>query len=97
LAAAAASGIAAAILVPRNDDRQPTEPPAAAAEPQMASALDDTLPSLWQYRIALNRSASELDAALDKHAANPSEPKPERARVYVFSRLNSETDPLGDL
>jgi hypothetical protein len=96
-AAAVAAGIAAAIVLLRNEHRQPTEPPAAALQPQLASALDDTLPSLWQYRAALNRSASDLDAALEKHSANSSEPKPERARVYVFSRLNSETDPLGDL
>ena len=96
-AAAVAAGITAAILLPRNDYRQPTELPAAASQTQLASAFDDALPSLWQYRAALNRSAYDLDAALDKHSANFSEPNPERARAYVFSRLNSATDPLGDL
>ena len=97
LLAAAAAGITAIVLLPRNDHHPPADRPADASQSQLASAFDDTLPTLWQYRAALNRSASELDAVLDKHAAHTPEPKPERARVFVFSPLHFDTDSLGDL
>ena len=96
LAIAAAVVVAAAIFLPRRDDHEVIEP-AAAPRPPLASALDESLPSMWQYRAAIYRTPNEIEAVLDKHAARTFEPNPDRARAYVFSRLDSELDSLGEL
>ena len=49
------------VELPRDRDEQPTAP--------LASALNDSLPSVWTYERALARSADDLDAALTKHAS----------------------------
>lgn len=91
-----------ALVLPRGGDGPPVaEHPDAEAfeapQPLVASAFDETLPTLWQYRTAISRSPNELDAVLDKHSLPNSEPKPQRARNYAFSRFHPEADPLGEL
>ena len=92
-----AAGVAAALLLPRIDKHEVVEPPDGESGAGLASAFDESLPSVWQFRQALHQSPSDLNALLDKHSAHPSEPNPERARVYVFSRFDSEFDSLGEL
>jgi len=69
------------------------EPP-AAMQPAIATAFDDSLPSLGSYRRALLTSPESLSALLDKHAHNPSQSTPERARAMVFARSPSELENL---
>jgi hypothetical protein len=100
--ALAAVALAVGFLLPRESDR-PVAEPQAVASPQWASAFDETLPSLWQLRATMDRPLGDIEALLDRHAErfpepnHSSEPKPERARVFVFSRLNLDHDPLGEL
>ena len=101
LVIATAACIALATLLPRMENpEQIVEQPstASALNQPLAAAFDDDLPSLWSYREALRESPAAAEALLDQHSAQravqPSEEKPERARVYLFARFPSELDPL---
>jgi len=72
------------------------EPPDQYMQATTAAAFDSDLPTLWSYRQAAGQSSAELDALLDKHAQHSTEPKPQRAGVFVsvFARSNSEFEKL---
>jgi hypothetical protein len=81
--------------------RGPVDPPVpldtelpATAEPAIATAFDDSLPSLGTYRRALLASPESLGDLLDKHAHRPSETTPERARAIVLARSPSELETM---
>jgi hypothetical protein len=68
--------------------------PAAYQQSAIATAFDDSLPSLGSYRRALLSSPESLSALLDKHAHNPSQSTPQRAGAMVFARSPSELENL---
>lgn len=68
--------------------------PAAYQQPAIATAFDDSLPSLGSYRRALLSSPESLSALLDKHAHKSLQSTPERARAMVFARSPSELENL---
>jgi hypothetical protein len=99
VAAGLAAAAAAMFLIGR-EDGPAIEPelPAAVLAPRLAAAFDQDLPSFWTYRAALAQSPESLESLLDQHALRTPEPKPERARVYVFARFDPELDdPWGEL
>jgi hypothetical protein len=70
---ALATALAACALVsfvlrpgPRPTIAQPRD---EIPRPNLTAAFDDSLPTIWTYQRALSRSASDLEALLDKHAA----------------------------
>ncbi len=81
--------------------RGPAQPPApldpdpsTATQPAIATAFDDSLPSLGTYRRALLASPEALRDLLDKHAHRSLETTPERARAIVLARSRSELETL---
>jgi hypothetical protein len=70
------------------------EQPAVYQQPAIATAFDESLPSLGSYRRALLHSPESLSELLDKHARHSLETTPERARAMVFARSPSELENL---
>ncbi|HEY2410630.1 MAG TPA: hypothetical protein VGI40_00225 [Pirellulaceae bacterium] len=80
----AACALAAFVLRPTgrpNIVESPTEVP----EPLIATAFDDSLPSVWAYQRALLRSPDDLDALLDKHASHASPTEPTPTHLFIHS------------
>jgi len=80
-----------AVLIVR---REPTgksgsSSPFASVELPVAAAFNDTLPTVWAYRHALDRSPQDLDALLDKHTASASRNNG-RTSPHLYIGLNSE-------
>ncbi len=88
--AVVAAGVAVAVVLWRGDDSG-VEFPVDLPQPTLASALDETLPSLWAYREAL-ASPEKLDSLLDKHARlvpAPGESEQTRGFAPMTIDLNS--------
>ncbi|MCI0357484.1 MAG: hypothetical protein L0211_03240 [Planctomycetaceae bacterium] len=75
-------------------ERQQINMPESNTEAPIAAAFDESLPSLWSYRRAADKSLDQLDALLDKHATHSPEPKPQRAGAYAFALSDSELESL---
>ena len=92
-----ASLLAVALFV-RQSDRETVEvEPPQAPSPEAASfenAFDSALPSVWQLRNAVNRSASDLDAVLDQHAARAPAPVISFVQIRGLGRSNSNIETL---
>lgn len=72
LAGAMAAGLLVAVALWRGSDvTQQAELPLDLPHPTLATALDETLPTVWTFRPALESSDS-LNQLLDKHAPRPS-------------------------
>ena len=81
----------------RGPERPPAplpDEPAAYQQPALATAFDDSLPSLGSYRRLLLSSPESLGTLLDKHAQNHSQSTPQRAGAMVFARSPSELENL---
>jgi hypothetical protein len=69
----------------------PANPP---LETNVATAFDESFPTLWSYRCALSRSSQSLDELLSRHAAQTLEHKAGGAPVLIVARFNSEMESL---
>jgi hypothetical protein len=80
----AACALAAFVLRPSG---QPNivESPAEVPEPLIATAFDDSLPSVWAYQRALLRSPGDLDALLDRHASHASPTESTATHLFIHS------------
>jgi hypothetical protein len=99
-----AIGVAAActlalIFLWRGSERNITvEASGESLEPLLTNAFDEGLPSVWQYRSALNRSPNEFEALLDRHAGRPFDAEPSRTPIRGFGRFDTNFDTsLGEL
>jgi hypothetical protein len=88
--------VVTAVFLHRNGpvEIEPILPEVGSLQPLLASALDDSLPSVGTYHRALARSPDELDAMLDKHTARSGQPEPTVPQVRAFIRLDEELDTL---
>ena len=91
--ALAASLLAAAFFI-RQDNRETIEAEPPLAQPSVAAAFDATLPSVWQFHNAVNRSAGELDAVLDQHAARPPAPVISFVQIRGLGRSDNQLETL---
>ncbi len=71
LSAIAAGVLVAAAIWLGGDRTQEAEMPLDLPQPTLTTALDETLPSVWTFRPALESSGS-LEPLLDKHTSRPS-------------------------
>jgi hypothetical protein len=89
---AIAAGVLIAVALWRGGENSPeADTPTELAQPTLAAALDDSLPSVWSYRSALT-SSDALDQLLDKHARlapSPGESVQTRGFGPVTMDLNS--------
>jgi hypothetical protein len=102
--AAAGGALAASVAIYalfRGADGPPTAPAPIdfRTESTTAAAFDAALPSLWSYRRALDRSADDVDALLDRHARDSAEQTPASQRagvaaMSVFARSDSQLETL---
>ena len=68
---AIAAGVLVAAAIWRGGDRMPPAGmPLDLPQPTLATALDETLPTVWTFRPALDSSRS-LDQLLDQHSPRP--------------------------
>ena len=92
LSGAVAAALLVAVAIWRGVDRtQEAEMPLDLPQPTLASALDNSLPSVWTFRRALDSSDS-LETLLDKHsrlAPAPGQPVQTRGFGPVTMELNS--------
>ena len=84
VAGVAACALAAFMLRPTSRPNI-VESPAEIPEPLIATAFDDSLPSVWAYQRALLRSPGDLDALLDKHASHASSTEPTPTHFFIHS------------
>lgn len=91
VAAVAAGGVA--VLWPRGEQNAPAEVKLQPVEPLVATAFDDTLPSLASYRRALARSPEEFDRLLSRHRAQ-AESTHSSDQVRGFERFESQLHPI---
>jgi len=93
VASLAACLLAALLLIRRDDHRAVTAEP-ALAEPPVTTAFDAALPSVWQFHNAVNRSAGDLDAVLDQHAARAPAPVVSFVQIRGLGRSDSNIETL---
>lgn len=92
LVGAVAASLLAAVLLWRNGGEAITDNlPPESPQPLVATAFDDTLPSVWSYRSAVNRSPDELDNLLDKHTTLTSSP---HTRIQAWTRFDNDLSSL---
>ena len=89
IGSALAAGLLIAVSIWRGNERtNEAERSLELPQPTLATALDDSLPSVWTYRSAVNATAS-LDDLLDEHAAPPAATgQPEQTRGFVPVTMN---------
>jgi hypothetical protein len=80
----AACLLIAFVLRPTTTFEQP-DGPVAPEQASLTSAFDDTLPSVWTYRRALERSSLAAEELLDKHAALAPNSQSPSTPVFVRS------------
>jgi hypothetical protein len=98
LAAGIAACILVAILVQHGQRVSPVVPPDEILHPPLASAFDESLPTVWTYRRAVFASPQQLDELLDKHASRNTEPPGQRLQVSAFPMSSTDLESLlGDL
>jgi hypothetical protein len=98
LAAGLAAGLLVALLVQRGSRDLPAALPDEMPRPTLASAFDESLPSVWTYRRAVVGSPRELDELLDKHARSPDQTSDQRFQVSAFPMISTDLEHfLGDL
>ena len=88
---AAACGLAAclaAILIQRQLGR-PDKTQPIAIRPQPAPVVEQSIPTLLDYRAALARSPEALDALLDIHVVSAPDADPELVNICAFTRSDA--------
>ena len=89
----AAALLIAALFIPQ-DNRRAVESPLPLADSPTAAAFDAALPSVWQFHNALNRSATDLDAVLDQHAARAPAPVISFVQIRGLGRSDDQLETL---
>jgi hypothetical protein len=87
IAAVAACAVVAIVL--RRAGELPIVDQSVEWSPAVAAAFDDSLPSVWTYQRALQRSAADAELLLDKHAGTAVGRADSRdAELFVRTRGN---------
>jgi len=85
-----AAAVALALLLP-GPPREPFiyESPDTAPQPSVATAFDDSAPSLWQFQRALSHSASDIDGLLDRYSGATLTPAHEQTPIRGFGQFDT--------
>jgi hypothetical protein len=95
IAVAVAACLLIALVLRISSNIKPPDGPLAPEQASLTTAFDDTLPSVWTYRRALERSPIAAEDLLDKHAALA--PRSNSSSTPVFVRSPSALILHGEL